>query len=70
MHTFHPSDVRSLDDAFWAALSDSSIAADRRALLSRLLSSPELHAIRTGWKDARVRLAAFTTVMVFLRKGR
>jgi SAM-dependent methyltransferase len=52
MPPFDPRDVRSLEDAFSSALAGAGGAAERRALLSRLLSSPEFHRIRETWRDA------------------
>lgn len=48
MPAFDPRDIRSLDDAFWAAVG-GAMSGDRRALLSRVLSSPEFDAIRRTW---------------------
>src|SRR5688572_13622015 len=53
MPAFDPSDIRSLEDAFWAALAGPALPGQRRAMLSRLLSSPEFNTIRLSWKDAR-----------------
>src|SRR5262245_59852388 len=50
MADFDPRDIRSLDDAFWAAVG-TALSPERRALLSRLLSSPEFDAIRSTWKS-------------------
>jgi SAM-dependent methyltransferase len=55
MPAFDPADIRSLEEAFWTALADPGVPAHRRAMLSRLLSSPEFNAIRLAWKDARAR---------------
>jgi hypothetical protein len=46
MSPFEPADIRSLEDAFWTALADAGVRPRRRAMLSRLLSSPEFNAIR------------------------
>jgi len=52
MPAFDPSDVRSFEDAFWAAVADTAEPGQRRALLSRLLSSPEFNAVRSAWRAA------------------
>jgi SAM-dependent methyltransferase len=53
MAAFDPRDIRSLDDAFWAAVGNA-LSAERRALLSRLLSSPEFETLRQTWKSAGI----------------
>lgn len=55
MPAFDHKDTRSLEEAFWAALADPAMPAERRAMLSRLLSSPEFDAIRAAWRIARGR---------------
>lgn len=52
MPAFDARDIRSLQDAFWAALADAALSAERRALLSRLLSSPEFSSVRATWKSS------------------
>jgi SAM-dependent methyltransferase len=53
MPAFDPGDIRSLEDAFWTALADPMLPGQRRAMLSRLLSSPEFEGIRTTWQRPR-----------------
>ena len=53
MSPFDPSDVGSLEEAFSDALAGPALSTERRMLVSRVLSSPEFHTIRTRWKDAR-----------------
>lgn len=50
MPAFDPRDLRSLEDALWAALGDDAAAGRRRAFVSRLLASPEFRKLRELWK--------------------
>jgi SAM-dependent methyltransferase len=50
MPAFAPADVRSLAEAFFRALDDPQLSVSRRALLSRVLSSPELNDVRSAWR--------------------
>jgi SAM-dependent methyltransferase len=50
MPAFAPADVRSLAEAFFRALDDPQLSDSRRALLSRVLSSPELDDVRSTWR--------------------
>jgi SAM-dependent methyltransferase len=61
MPAFDARDIRSLQDAFWTALADATLSAERRALLSRLLSSPEFDAVRDSWKRDTARNSAEPT---------
>jgi SAM-dependent methyltransferase len=51
MPAFDPRDIRSLDDAFWSAVG-GALPVERRALLSRLLSSPEFETLRHTWRSS------------------
>src|ERR1700752_4818981 len=51
MDPFDPRDIRSLEDAFWAAFAGTGAPEPRRAILSRLLSAPEFNALRSAWKS-------------------
>jgi len=48
MPAFDPRDIRSLDAAFWDAVGPA-LSTERRAILSRVLSSPEFDALRQSW---------------------
>src|SRR5262245_49778459 len=50
MPAFDPRDIRSLEDAFWSAVAGEGAPERRRAILSRVLSSPEFDALRSSWK--------------------
>lgn len=52
MPAFDPRDIRSLDAAFWDAVG-TALSTERRALLSRVLSSPEFDALRRNWQTGR-----------------
>jgi SAM-dependent methyltransferase len=51
MPAFDPRDIHSLDAAFWDAIGPV-LTPERRALLSRVLSSPEFDALRRTWKTS------------------
>ena len=51
MPSFDPRDIRSLEDAFWSAVAGEGAPERRRAILSRVLSSPEFDALRAEWKQ-------------------
>ena len=50
MPSFDPRDIRSLEEAFWSAVAGEGAPERRRAILSRVLSSPEFDALRAAWK--------------------
>jgi SAM-dependent methyltransferase len=41
--------LRDLEQALWTVLTSAESPDDRRALLSRVISSPELHGLRRSW---------------------
>lgn len=51
MSGFDPRDIKSFEDAFWSMLADATLPHHRRALLSRVLSSPEFNAMRSTWRE-------------------
>src|SRR5216117_2559141 len=54
MPAFDPRDLASLEEALWTALGSDLAPGQRRALVSRLLASPEFQKLRLTWKN-RVR---------------
>src|SRR5262245_50234838 len=51
MPAFDPRDLLSLEDALWAALGGDAAPGQRRALVSRLIASPEFQKLRASWRD-------------------
>lgn len=51
MSGFDPRDIKSFEDAFWSMLADAALPHQRRALLSRVVASPEFNAVRSTWRE-------------------
>src|SRR5436190_10815004 len=51
MPAFDPRDLQALEDALWTALGSDRAPGERRALVSRLLASPEFQKLRAAWND-------------------
>src|SRR5262245_21121005 len=51
MPAFDPRDLLSLEEALWSAIGTGVQPGQRRALVSRLLASPEFQKLRRTWRD-------------------
>ena len=52
MPAFDPRDLLSLEEALWNAIGSGVQPGQRRALVSRLIASPEFQKLRQSWKES------------------